>query len=182
MDAGASWIGKAFLRMGFGPFLARLSRFGRAERWRIEPLTPAQASAVSHLHGASFARGWDQPEVARMLADAAILSDGVIAEGQSMPAGFVMSRIAADEAEILTICLDARRRGAGLGARLLDQHMNHLSRRGVARLFLEVEEGNAPALALYRRRGFSEVGARPGYYPMPDGTRAKALILRRDLG
>ena len=60
--------------------------------------------------------------------------------------------------------------------------MRHLSRYGVARLFLEVDEGNAPALALYRSRRFTEVGTRPGYYPMPDGKPAKALILRRDLG
>ena len=44
---------------------------------------------------------------------------------------------------------------------------------------LEVEEGNRPALALYRRRGFREVGRRQGYYARPDGTRAAAITMSR---
>jgi ribosomal-protein-alanine N-acetyltransferase len=65
---------------------------------------------------------------------------------------------------------------------LLDRHLHNLERRGIARLFLEVESGNKPALALYRRFGFVQVGERPGYYARPDGSRALALIMRRDLG
>jgi ribosomal-protein-alanine N-acetyltransferase len=93
-----------------------------------------------------------------------------------------MSRLAADEAEILTICIDPAHRGRGLGHLLLERHLAHLVRRGVATLFLEVEDNNAPALALYRAFHFAKVGERPGYYLKPDGTRALALILRRDLG
>jgi ribosomal-protein-alanine N-acetyltransferase len=46
---------------------------------------------------------------------------------------------------------------------------------------LEVEEGNGPAVALYRRAGFREVGRREGYYLKPDGTRASALAMALDL-
>jgi [ribosomal protein S18]-alanine N-acetyltransferase len=148
---------------------------------RIEPLTPYHAAEVARLHGGSFARGWDQPEVARMLADRTILSDGIFAAGIQQPFGFVMSRLAADEAEILTICIDPDQRGRGSSRLLLDRHMSHLVRRGIAALFLEVEAGNHPARALYRSSGFMQVGERPGYYPLPDGTRGLALILRRDL-
>jgi len=42
---------------------------------------------------------------------------------------------------------------------------------------LEVEEGNAPALALYRRLHFETTGRREGYYRRPDGTRVAALTM-----
>lgn len=155
--------------------------FGRP-RLRLEALESHHAPTVSRLHGGSFARGWDAPEVARMLADPSILADGVFTGGARQPCAFVISRIAADEAEILSICVASEQRGRGLGAMLLRRHLEHLMRRGVARLFLEVDEGNGAALALYRRFGFRQVGERPGYYPRPDGSRAMALILRRDLG
>ena len=48
-------------------------------------------------------------------------------------------------------------------------------------LFLEVDETNVPALALYRRLGFREVGKRPAYYDRAEGGRSGALVMRRDL-
>jgi ribosomal-protein-alanine N-acetyltransferase len=155
--------------------------FGRA-RLRIEALGPAHAAGMARLHGASFAHGWDMPELARMLTDPATLGDGVFSGDDSQPCAFVLSRLAADEAEILTICVDAGQRSRGLGRMLLDRHLHNLERRGIAQLFLEVDSGNRPALALYRRFGFAQVGERPGYYARPDGSRALALIMRRDLG
>lgn len=154
--------------------------FGRA-RIRIEAVSTRHAASIAALHGGSFAQGWSQPDLARMLSEGGILADGVFIEDSPEPCGFVLSRLAADEAEILTICLDPAMRGRGLGRLLLERHMHELARRGVGRLFLEVDEKNASALALYRRHGFRQVGERPGYYAMPDGDRALALILRRDL-
>ena len=153
----------------------------KRHRVRIGPLTADHAPAVSSLHQASFARGWDQPDVARMLSDDGILSDGMFLDNSRHPSGFVMSRLAADEAEILTICLSFGQRKRGFGAMLMQQHMANLVMRGTAALFLEVDEGNEAALQLYRRFSFVKVGERSGYYPKPDGTRALALILRRNL-
>jgi [ribosomal protein S18]-alanine N-acetyltransferase len=158
-----------------------LARFFGRPRLRIEALAPVHATPVARLHGASFARGWDQPDVARMLSERNILSDGVFTGSSKSPCGFVMSRMAADEAEILTICIDAAMRSQGIGRMLLDRHVEGLQRRSVSQLFLEVEEHNEAARALYHRFGFSKVGERPGYYAKPDGSRALALILRRDI-
>jgi [ribosomal protein S18]-alanine N-acetyltransferase len=155
--------------------------FGRA-KLSIGALAPQHAPTIARLHGLSFAHGWDTPEVARMLSEHNILGDGVFAGSSTVPAGFVMTRLAADEAEILSICIDEAMRGQGLASRLMAHHVAGLAQRGAARLFLEVEAGNAPALALYRRSAFVQVGERPGYYPKPDGSRAMALILRRDIG
>jgi ribosomal-protein-alanine N-acetyltransferase len=170
----AGWRGSDPMKL-----LERL--FGRA-RLNIEALGPAHAPGMARLHGESFAHGWDMPELSRMLTDPATLGDGLFSGDARQPSAFVLSRLAADEAEVLTICVDASERGRGLGRMLLDRHLHNLERRGIARLFLEVESGNKPALALYRRFGFVQVGERPGYYARPDGSRALALIMRRDLG
>lgn len=157
------------------------ARFLGRSPLRIEPVAGAASATIAALHQASFARGWDQPDVARMLAESNVLADGVFAGTERQPSGFVMSRLAVDEAEILTICVAQEWRGQGLGKLLLERHMAHLARRGVAQLFLEVDEHNHSALRLYRSFGFAKVGERPGYYMKADGSRALALILQRNL-
>ena len=78
--------------------------------------------------------------------------------------GFILSRLVAGEAEILSVAVAAARRGKGLARRLLDLHLRRLAGLGARTVFLEVDEGNEPARRLYRRAGFREVGRREGYY------------------
>lgn len=152
-------------------------------RWfaRREPVLseagPRDAAAIARLHAASFHRGWSDGEIERMLRDRHVLAHRAMS-GASL-AGFILSRVVADEAEILSVAVNAARRGKGLARRLLDLHLRRLAGLGVRAVFLEVEEGNAPALRLYRRAGFREVGRREGYYRESRG--AAALVLRRDL-
>lgn len=149
---------------------------------RTGPLDVRHARQVAALHHqGGFARLWEPGECAALLADPAVVTEGVFIGGGE-PCGFVMSRIAADEAEILSIVIAGQMRRSGLGQTLLSAHLAQLAARGVGRLFLEVEEGNAPAIGLYRRLGFESVGRREGYYAKPDGTRLAALVMRRDLG
>ena len=142
-------------------------------------LRVADAIACAHLHAASFAHPWPDHEIEALLADRSCLSDALELGGTIC--GFILSRQAVDEAEILTIVVDPTQRAQGLGARLLTSHLAHLAAKGVAALFLEVDESNKPALALYRRHGFVQVGLRKAYYALPDGTRANALVMRRAL-
>jgi ribosomal-protein-alanine N-acetyltransferase len=88
--------------------------------------------------------------------------------------GMLLGRIAADEAEILTLAVAPVARRRGIASALLRAGMAESSERGAAALFLEVSTGNAPARALYAAAGFAEVGRRTGYYS--DGT--DALVLR----
>ena len=86
-----------------------------------------------------------------------------------------------DEAEIVTVAIASEARGKGHARLLLAHHLDQLSRRGVAKVHLEVEEGNAPALALYRRLRFRDIGRREGSYRKADGTKAAALTMALDL-
>ncbi len=91
--------------------------------------------------------------------------------------GFVLARVASDEAEILTLAVSPEARRSGLGRALLAAAMAEARARGAASMFLEVAAANEAALALYADAGFTQVGTRPNYYP----GGAAALVLRASL-
>jgi ribosomal-protein-alanine N-acetyltransferase len=138
---------------------------------------PRDASAMAALHAASFHRGWSDGEFEQLLLDRNVVAHRATIDRELV--GFILSRIVAGEAEILSIAVNGSRRGKGLAHRLLDLHLRRLAGLGVNMVFLEVDEGNLPACKLYRRAGFRDVGRRDGYYP--PGTGGAALVLRRDL-
>ena len=133
----------------------------------------ADAPALAALHAAAFtpAQAWGAGTIEVLLALPGAF--GLWREG----AGLVLARMAADEAEILTVGVSPGARRRGHGAALLRGALGSARARGAGAMFLEVAAGNAPALALYAREGFAEVGRRRRYYS--DG--ADALVLRRGL-
>ena len=145
----------------------------------VEPATLRDAPRLAQLHAASFHRGWGDGEFESMIAERNTLVHRLRLGRKTV--GFAVSRIGADEAEILSIAIDADKRGRGLSRNLLLTHLGHLAGRGVRRIFLEVEENNAPARQLYERCGFAIVGRRERYYQQPSGEQLNALLMRRDL-
>ena len=155
-------------------WLGRL--FGRTEP-ALSTATPRDARALAAIHAASFHRGWSEHEFEQLLTDRGVVADRAISGRQNV--GFILSRRAADEAEILSVAVARAWRGRGLARRLLDLHLRRLAGLGLRAVFLEVDEDNTPARRLYARAGFREVGRRPGYYAQSGGKGA--LVLRRDL-
>ncbi len=137
------------------------------------------AAALARLHARSFRRGWSDGEFERLLFERNVIAHRATRGGALD--GFILSRIAAGEAEILSVAVAPARRGRGLARSLLDLHLRRLAGLGAHAVFLEVDEDNAAARRLYARAGFHEVGRRTGYYPQPGGAAATALVLRRDL-
>jgi ribosomal-protein-alanine N-acetyltransferase len=126
---------------------------------RVAPLEARHATRLSAIHASAFARPWTAQDFEGFLVERAVSGDGLFLGRDTQPTGFVLSRRAADEAE----------------------HLQALAYAGVRIVHLEVEDGNDPALALYRRLRFVQVGRREGYYLRPDGTRAAALSMSRTL-
>jgi [ribosomal protein S18]-alanine N-acetyltransferase len=147
----------------------------------IRPLRADKAEACARLHAKGFAHPWSTQEVAALIASASTLAAGALDPANGRLRGFVLSRLAADEAEILTIAVEAAFRGKGVGRALLGEVLRQASNAGAKAMFLEVAKDNAPALALYERLGFVKVGERAGYYRRNDGTRAAAVIMRKTL-
>lgn len=160
-----------------------LPGFRRGE-WVVEELTATDAPAMAAVHREDFARPWSDGEFARLLAQDPVFGFAARREGRggSPLSGFVLARMAAGEAEILTIAVARSARRGGIGRKLMDAVLRRLHAERAEALFLEVDESNASALALYRRLGFREVGKRPGYYAERKGAPpSTALVMRRDL-
>ena len=145
----------------------------------IEPARLRDAARLAQLHGASFHRGWGEAEFEGMLTEHNTLVHRLRIGRKII--GFAVSRMAADEAEILSIAVAPDHRGRGLSRELLLTHLGHLAGRGIATVFLEVEENNQPARRLYQRAGFGIAGRRERYYRQPSGEQLNALLMRRDL-
>lgn len=97
------------------------------------------------------------------------------------PDACAVLRMAADEAEILTLAVVPQARRQRRAIRLVDRCVAEAAAAGALRLHLEVAESNAAARALYRAAGFGEVGRRPGYYRGAQG-REDAVLMSRATG
>ena len=136
------------------------------------------AETLADLHRAAFAelgeRPWTTPEFASLLTTPGIRF-GIREQG------FVAVRVAADEAEILTLAVHPEARRQGLGRALVEQALAEVTAAGAARVLLEVAVDNAAARGLYDSLGFVEAGRRGRYYGRADGSRVDALVLTLDL-
>lgn len=135
--------------------------------------SPATPTALAALHARCFTAPppWSAAAFAATLAQpGAVLL--------ARPGAFLLGRIAAGEAEVLTLAVAPEARRQGLAAALLAQFLTDAAAQGATTAFLEVAEDNLVARALYARAGFRPAGRRRGYAVAPDGTRIDALVLR----
>jgi [ribosomal protein S18]-alanine N-acetyltransferase len=150
----------------------------------IHPAKATDTSRLAAMMRVSFSdtygEAWqtdDLPAVLSMAGTSARLA----VNASDKPMGFYLWRQTLDEAELLLIAVRPEARRTGLGRRLMQDLMAQARDGGVAQLFLEVREGNSPALALYRAAGFEPIGRRARYYRGRDGRAHDALTLRYDL-
>ena len=90
--------------------------------------------------------------------------------------GFIVYRIVADEAEIITIGVNPEMRRNGIASAMLGIIEKNIKNQGVKKIFLEVALINEPAKKLYENNGYKSVGLRPKYYDGID-----AIIMQKDL-
>ena len=100
--------------------------------------------------------------------------DQAIADFEGRCAGFLLTRFAVDEEELLLIAVHPDFRGAGLGRKLIDILKEHALNRGTTKIFLEMRSNN-PAEHLYRAMGFEPIGRRKDYYRTENGERLDAI-------
>lgn len=90
--------------------------------------------------------------------------------------GFIMSRPVLDEADILLLAVKKDWQGQGIGGRLMEKARLDWEGAGLSRIFLEVRSRNSPALALYQKAGFKEIGRRKDYYKDPPDDAIEMLL------
>lgn len=143
----------------------------------LRPVGPTDAAALAEVHASAFEDPWSQADFARFLDDAVNFArTAKTLEGEV--AGFILCRIIAGEAEILTLAVRPARRRRGLAAALIAEAMAIAAPRCQA-MFLEVAADNLGAIALYEQAGFEAVGRRAGYYGRRGGGSVDAIVMRR---
>jgi ribosomal-protein-alanine N-acetyltransferase len=147
----------------------------------VEPAETADAKELARIHGKSFFRGWPTEDFISFLGDRGTPAY-IACDAKRRIAGFALIRQVADEAELLTIAVDPKWRGKGVGRALMDAVFADLLLSPARKMFLEVDEQNMAAIHLYEKLGFTRISTRRGYYPRPDGSAATALVMARDLG
>lgn len=146
----------------------------------LRPLGALDLDRAAALHREAFAplgeRAWTRQDIAELVAAPGVDGIFLLADGREI--GVALCRVAADEAELLTIAVAAAHRRLGGGRALLDAVIDRSRAAGAAALFLEVGADNPAACSLYARTGFRIVGRRAGYYRRGDRAPADALVMR----
>lgn len=138
--------------------------------------TRPDAACMARIHEAAYVldRPWSLAEFTQLVQSPHSLTLGD-------QRAFVLARIIADEAEVLTIATHPDHRRKGLARNLLERFHEAARTRGAVTAFLEVAADNDAAITLYQGCGYTQVGARRAYYPRSDGPPANALIMRRQM-
>ena len=133
------------------------------------------AALFADLHARCFGAPWPEEDFDRLLASSGVVGLVLEADGEPAgePAGLSLIRTIAGECEILTIGVARAAREKGLGRQLLTASETEARLGGARRMILEVSHTNTPAIALYDRAGYIEIGRRKAYYR--DGSDARVL-------
>jgi ribosomal-protein-alanine N-acetyltransferase len=143
---------------------------------RLEPMTPAHLPAVLAIEQVSQGHPWSHGNFLDSLragwhAQCLMLGSELV--------GYLVAMPGVNEAHLLNLAVAPAYRGQGWAHALLEALALWARGQGADWLWLEVGAGNARALQIYERNGFTRTGLRKDYYPTPHGTREDAVLMSR---
>lgn len=141
----------------------------------LEKMHPSHVAQIAELEKICFSDPWSERSIASEL-DNKLAFWLVATEGERV-AGYIGSQTVMDETDMMNVAVHPDFRRRGIAEALVNGLVDALKTQGSHCLTLEVRTSNAPAIALYEKLGFSEIGRRKNYYRNP---REDALILRKE--
>ncbi len=151
-----------------------------ATTFRIQPVGKAYAKHLASIHGQCFRKGWSALEFESFFERAGVFA-GLAYDPANKPVGFIICWIIEDVCDLLSVGVMPEYRREGLGQHLLDYGVTTARDMGAKRIMLEVNITNEAAIAMYEHNGFARDGVRKAYYTQPDGSKADALKLVKEL-
>ena len=142
---------------------------------RLRGMTPADLTRVLAVEVGAYSFPWSRGNFIDSLA-AGYLAEVLFGHDGGL-LGYFVAMPGVDEMHLLNITVAPDHQGRGHGRAMLDALEARCRARHLPMLWLEVRAGNHRARAIYRRRGFAEVGLRRGYYPAPQGLREDAIVM-----
>ena len=138
----------------------------------IVRMNESHVSAVAELERQNFSDPWPDIAVRGELTNKLALWLVALEDGEVV--GYVGSQTVLQEADMMNIAVADSHRRRGIAKMLVEELIRQLD---AYQLTLEVRASNAPAIALYEKLGFGQVGLRKNYYRKP---KEDALILRKE--
>ncbi|MBA3646131.1 MAG: ribosomal protein S18-alanine N-acetyltransferase [Gemmatimonadaceae bacterium] len=143
----------------------------------LVPATKSHLTSIVRIERESFTDPWSKEAFVGMIDSPLALFTVALGDHGGV-IGYTAATSAWEDGEILSVAVENVARGKGIGGQLLDAAIFALKEQLVARVFLEVRESNAAAIALYKSRGFTQMSVRRSYYRRPV---ENALVMRLDL-
>ena len=140
-------------------------------------MNESHVKAVAELEKLCFFEPWSENSVASELKNKLAL--WLVAEEDGRVAGYIGSQTCGDESDVMNVAVHPDFRRRGIAEALINDLVEQLNAIGSHCLTLEVRASNVPAISLYEKLGFTEVGRRKNYYRNP---KEDALILRKEWG
>lgn len=144
----------------------------------LEAATPDDVASLVALEQAGASHPWTARGFEGAIRGAAGERVVVMRDLGRAAVGYCVWQEVADEVHVHNVGIASGLRRQGLGRRMLAACLGLAARRGAARAFLDVREGNQAARELYRRLGFRESGRRPRYYAEP---QENAIVMELSL-
>ena len=141
----------------------------------IETMNASHVAQIAELEKICFSDPWSENSIASELNNK--LAFWLTALEEDRVAGYIGSQTVMDESDMMNVAVHPDFRRKGIAEALVNALVDQLKIMGSHCLTLEVRASNAPAIALYEKLGFAEIGRRRNYYRNP---REDALILRKE--
>lgn len=141
----------------------------------IQRMTMLHLDQIAELEKICFSDPWSIPMLEPELSNP--LSLWLVMVEQEQVIGYVGSQAVLDAADMMNIAVHPAYRRQGIAERLVQELVAQLKQKGINSLALEVRASNAPAISLYEKLEFKQVGRRPGYYRNP---KEDAYIMRKE--
>lgn len=128
---------------------------------RIEKLEAKHLNDVEHIEKTCFKNPWSREDLEKQIA--LETSHFLVALDGERTVGYMGLQIFSKEGYVTNVAVLPEYRGRGIAKRLIEEQMKN----DMDFITLEVRESNVPAISLYTKAGFQNVGIRPHFYSNP---------------
>jgi ribosomal-protein-alanine N-acetyltransferase len=132
----------------------------------IREMKQADVPAVAAIEKVCFSQPWSEKSFSDSLAriDTLFL---VGTDEADIPRAYMGMYLSFDEAEITNVAVAPDYRKCGFAQALITEAKRRVKEQQIERVLLEVRESNVPAISLYEKQGFRDIGIRKGFYEFP---------------
>lgn len=131
----------------------------------IREMTLQDVPAVAEIEKACFSLPWSE----QSLVDSVVREDTMflVCEDAQEIVGYIGMYLSFDEGDITNVAVSPAHRKMGYGEAIVSKAVELAKEKQLEMILLEVRVSNVPAISLYKKMGFEEIGIRKNFYEHP---------------